>query len=286
MPPGNVLFERNAGLYAKRSSKGEQAPGSICGKQHVRLAPPGQQADLAPTLSGAHSSGICAFSSPLSRSDSACRSLQALSGEHNPRFCSAAAKSTSIRRKMSLAASGSRPICAVRPGAATACAALRAPRVPLPLPARQCQQRPRLAVRAAASSSPAAAAPANVAADLEVLRRACKTKVRCPRLPPLQAALPLLPATAASVACNSAEQGISVPSPILTPCLSQDVPPEEVLAAIGRVEAAHKQQSLVQGGAEVWAEGCRAEGWTEEQQPAGVRPVLAPYCLSMGSAGG
>lgn len=30
--------------------------------------------------------------------------------------------------------------------------------------------------------------------------------------------------------------------------VSQDVPPEEVLAAIGRVEAAHKQQSLVQGG--------------------------------------
>ncbi len=29
--------------------------------------------------------------------------------------------------------------------------------------------------------------------------------------------------------------------------VSQDVPPEEVLAAIGRVEAAHKQQSLVQG---------------------------------------
>ncbi|KAL4448612.1 hypothetical protein ABPG75_005831 [Micractinium tetrahymenae] len=105
---------------------------------------------------------------------------------------------------MSLAASNSRPAaaCAARPGLVGATAALRAPRVQLAVPARHCRRQQRLAVLAAASSSSAAAAPAGVAADLDVLRQACKAK---------------------------------------------DVPPEEVLAAIGRVEAAHKQQSLVQG---------------------------------------
>ncbi|KAL4424622.1 hypothetical protein ABPG77_002240 [Micractinium sp. CCAP 211/92] len=103
---------------------------------------------------------------------------------------------------MSAAASTTRPACAVRPGTVPAAAALRAPRAQLPLPARQSRRQQRLVGCMAASSSAAPAAPAEVAADLEVLRRACKAK---------------------------------------------DVPPEEVLAAIGRVEAAHKQQSLVQG---------------------------------------
>lgn len=83
------------------------------------------------------------------------------------------------RHTMSAAAGTTRTACAVRPGTVPAAAALRAPRAQLPLPARQSRRQRRLVGRPAASSSAAPAAPAEVAADLEVLRRACKAKVGC-----------------------------------------------------------------------------------------------------------
>lgn len=100
---------------------------------------------------------------------------------------------------MSLAASSTRSVCAAQRGPAAPAAALRAPRAHLPLAPRQSCRQQRPAVLAAASSSSAAAAAANVAADLGVLRQACKTKVRlrCRAAPACHCGLALLLAAAA-----------------------------------------------------------------------------------------